>query len=350
VNGPFDDPGLFLDFRFGRRAILFDLGENAPLSARELMRVSHAFVSHTHMDHFVGFDRLLRLRLHRPGALELVGPPGFIDRVEARLGSYTWNLLGAGSVDFRLVAAEFTDNRMARRAEFRAREAFRRKDVAVPALAPGSVLEEADFRIEAATLDHGMPCLAFALIERMRVNVWRAELEARGLPIGPWLTEAKAAIRAGLPDGAPLTLPNGAIVRLGEVREVFRTGSGQRVAYVTDAAFTPPNVAAILDLARGADQLFIEAVFLDEDAELAAASLHLTAAQAARIAMAAGARHVTPFHHSPRYLDRPGALEAELRAILETARSGGAAPSLETPPALRQPGDQDGAEERRQAP
>src|SRR3712207_1007436 len=85
VNDPFSDPGLYLDFRYGRRAILFDLGDVGPLSSRELLRVSHVFVSHTHVDHIAGFDRLFRLCLHRPSPLTLIGPPGFAGQVEHRI-------------------------------------------------------------------------------------------------------------------------------------------------------------------------------------------------------------------------------------------------------------------------
>ena len=313
VNGPFDDPGVYLDFRFGRRAILFDLGDLSPLSSRELLRVSHVFVSHTHVDHVAGFDRLFRLCLHRPSPLTLVGPVGFADQVEHRIRSFTWNLLDGNSVDFRLCAMDYDGRRLIRGAEFRAREAFARRAVEPPEVPDGVAWADADFRIEAVALDHGIPSLAFALKEVLQVNVWRGVLNEMGLPPGPWLNDAKRAVRMGLPDDHILQVPGGATVELGELKDrALHIAPGQAVAYVTDAAPHGRNRARILQLAGGADQLFIEAVFLEADRPLALASHHLTAWEAGAIAREAGARHVTPFHHSARYLAEPEALRQEL--------------------------------------
>ena len=315
INGPFDDPGLYVDFRFGRRALLFDLGDLGPLSSRELLRVSHAFVSHAHMDHFSGFDRLLRVCLHRPDPLHLLGPPGFIQQVEHKLRAYTWNLLGADSIDFRIIAEEFWGDRIERAAAFPARESFRRLDVPTSQDAPGIVLDDQQFRITVAMLDHGTPSLAFALRETMRVNVLRGALGSLGLPVGRWLSDVKRAVRQGASDETIIQVSEGVTIKLGALKQnVLRIAPGQVVAYVTDAAFHDDNVARIVELARGADQLFVESVFLAEDAALAANKHHLTAAQAGRIGRQAGVRRLVPFHFSARYTERPEALRREVAA------------------------------------
>ena len=318
VNPPDGDPGVYLDFRFGRRAMLFDLGDLATLTPRELLRVSHAFVSHAHMDHVAGFDTLLRLRLHRPRPLTLVGPEGFLGQTGNRLGAFTWNLLDATSIDFRLTVQEFDGRRLSAAAEFRAREGFRRRDMPPPDPGDGLVLAEDDFTVEAAALDHGIPSLAFALQENLRVNVWRTALDELGLPVGPWLDAAKSAVRAGAPDDERIEIPGHGEMSLGSLRQrVLRAAPGQRVAYVTDAGDTPANRERIVRLARRADRLFIETPFLEADRPLATATAHLTARTAGEIALAAGVRRVTGFHYSARYAGSPETLAAELHAAAD---------------------------------
>ncbi|WP_062114491.1 ribonuclease Z [Aureimonas sp. AU40] len=316
VNGPTGDSTLFLDFAFGRRAFLFDCGDLSPLSAREIGRVSHVFVSHLHMDHFAGFDRLLRLRLNQPGMLRLFGPPGLADGVAAKLAAYRWNLLDENSADFVIEAQDWTEQGFAGAWRFRARGAFARRPIDLPDCPPGLVLSEPELMVEAVQLDHGIPSLAFALQERLRVNVHKAKLDAMELPVGPWLSAAKAQLRAGAGEGAVVEGPNGEALSLGTLLRAgaFHRAPGQRVAYITDAGWSEGNRERILRIAAGANTLFIEAGFLHADHAIANGRHHLTAAQAGALAREAGARRAVPHHFSPRYEGGEDALTAEFGA------------------------------------
>jgi ribonuclease Z len=312
VNDPFSDPGLLIDFRFGRRALLFDLGDLTPLSPRQLLRVSHAFVSHAHMDHFAGFDRLLRVCLYRPMPLHLVGPAGFADRVEHKLRAYTLNLLEQHPFDFLITAAELEETGVKRICEFRAREAFHRQEPSPALLRAGTVLDEDEFRIKSVVLDHGTPCLAFAFEEKLRVNVWSEGLNLLRLGVGPWLNEAKRAVRRGAPDDSEIAVRSDLSLPLGLLKQhALRTARGQKIAYVVDAAYHEENIGRIIALARGADQLFIEAAFLEADANIAAHRRHLTARQAGDIAKRADVTRVVPFHFSARYREQEDRLRRE---------------------------------------
>lgn len=310
VAGPFDDPGVLLDVRFGARALLFDLGSLEPRAPREIVRVSHVFVSHMHMDHFAGFDRLLRLDLYQPRTVSIIGPPGLTDAVEHKLRAYTWNLLGPDSADFAIIATDWQE-RVLHRSRFRARTGFRREERPVPQMGEGLVLDEPDFVVHATALDHGIPSLAFALQESRRVNVHRTRLDDLGLHVGPWLTRAKQLVRAGaldeLVDAGARQMTAGELVEAG----IVSIGPGQRVAYATDFGPTSENIRRAVALARDADHLFIESAFLDRDRDAATAKKHLTARVAGEIARRASARRATPMHFSTRYLAEEAALREE---------------------------------------
>lgn len=324
VNGPFGDPTLYVDFKFEGRALLFDLGEIGALAPRKLLRLSDVFVSHAHMDHFFGFDQLLRVCLGREVEVRLYGPPGFIDRVEHRLAGYTWNLVHNYPADFTLVVHELAPESRLQAARFRCHARFAREPLPERAAAGGVLLDEPGFRVRAALLHHDIACLGFALEEKMRVNVRRDRLAELGLEPGPWLGELKRLTLDGAPGDAPVRAwwrdDAGLHERhfsLGDLKaQVLEIAPGEKLCYVTDVLYTEENARRIAELAADADLLFIECVFLEEDAAHAARKFHLTATQAGRIARSARARQVIPFHFSPRYAGR----ESELCAELERAR------------------------------
>lgn len=331
VNGPFGDPGLLVDLKFARRALLFDLGDLAALSTRKLLRVTDVFVSHAHMDHFAGFDRLLRVCLGRDTGVRLYGPPGFIGQVEHKLQAYTWNLVDNYEAEFVVQVTEVREDGRTGQARFSSRSRFGREDLPAGTAVEGLLLEDPQFRVRSTFLDHGIPSLAFRFEEGVHINVWKNRLEELQLPTGPWLTELRARIRAGAPDETPITVRwrdrTGSRERTFALRElraaILELLPGQTVCYVTDVAWTDANVRRIVEFAAGADWLFIEAVFLEADHDHAARKMHLTARQSGSLARRAGVRSAVPFHFSPRYIER----EEEIRAEFEAAWRGAAAAS-----------------------
>lgn len=335
VNDPFGDPALYIDFRFERRGLLLDLGDVARLDTRRILRLSDVFVSHAHVDHFIGFDHLLRVCFGRDKRLRLHGPEGFIERVAHRLAGYDWNLVDRYRSELRLEVTEVVSATLTRTASFRAGDRFRPGPTAEHAIVDGIVLADDLLRVRAAVLDHRIPCLAFAIEERAHVNIWKSRLEAKGLAVGSWLRELKHAIlrdaaadtpipvawRRGI-DGGPSTLPLGDLARA-----VARVTAGQKIAYVVDALYSAANAQRIVALARDADLLFIESAFAAAERERAAERYHLTTVQAGWLGRQAGARRLEPFHFSPRHAGE----EARLRREVEAAFAGEIPPEEPVP-------------------
>ena len=341
LNGRTGDPGVYLEALHTPASILLDCGDLSPLSPRHLLRVGALAVSHAHMDHWAGFDRLLRLLVGRGKRLPLVGAEGFAGRLRHRLHAYTWNLADRIPADLVFEVAEVAAGAAETpRTRFRLHGGFRPETLPpAPAEPDGTVLRLGPLRLRAAALDHGTPSLGFAVEEAMHLNVWRTRLEERGLPTGPWLAGLKAAVAENRADGFPVPVfarasdaRTAPALPLGTLRDLVEVTPGQRLAYLTDLADTPENRAVAVALARGADILFIEAPFAAEDAAIAADRQHLTTRAAGEIAREAGARRVEPFHFSPRYQGQ------EARLLAEVAEAAGPGVIVAAWPALSAPG------------
>jgi ribonuclease Z len=322
VNGRYGDPALYVEMLFEKRALLFDLGDLTFLPPRKIHRIEHVFVSHAHVDHFIGFDVLLRVLVGREKTVHLYGPSGFIERVAHKLHSYEWNLADLFQYDLSFAVTEIDRHGGARAARFRLKDAFAPEPLGARHMPAPIVYSEPTFLVSATVLEHRTPCLAFTLQERAHVNVWRNRLAERKLPMGPWLRELKRVVIEGRPDEHLIEIPQSELgparaISLGAIRDVVTVTPGQKIGYVTDAADTPANRQAIIDLVRGADLLFIEAAFAEVDTAIAAERAHLTTRAAGEIAHAAGARRVEPFHFSPRYQGEEEKMVAEVMAAFQ---------------------------------
>ncbi len=322
VNDCFGDPGVYVEIRWSKRALLFDLGQNDSLGPTRLLRATDIFVSHTHMDHFIGFDAVVRVALGRGKTLRLYGPPGLIDNVNGKLRGYTWNLVDGYPLTIEV--REFCEREI-RHAVFLAAQGFARSMQPTRPLSidkeTGSftVLEDPMFMVKAVALNHRIPSFAYCLEEQFHINVNKQKLHEAGLPVGGWLKDVKQYVWQGKPDDFRFTATLFDEHRrqeqefvLGDIKDRFLTISrGQKLAYVVDARYDEANEAKIVALAKGSDVFYCESPYLDADAEKARDRYHLTARQAGIMARKAQVRDFVVFHFSPRYTGHGDAIERE---------------------------------------
>jgi ribonuclease Z len=316
INDPFNDPGLFIPFLFQKRALVFDLGNISGLPAKDILKISHAFVTHTHMDHFIGFDHLLRIMLGREKILSLFGPPDFLKNVEGKLSGYTWNLADKYNYPLCLqiteVHRDFTLSR-----NYRCQDRFEALQDPVRQPFDGILYEEPAFSISAVILDHQIPCLGLSVKERFHVNIIKEGLKRLDLAAGPWLSEFKQALYDETDPAAkfevgPPGRPGKKRFALGNLAgQIARITPGQKITYITDVVYSDSNRQKIEEFARDSDHLFIEAVFMEKDHQLARDKGHLTARQAGKLAARSGAKQFKIFHFSPRYTDQESLLYQE---------------------------------------
>ncbi|MEU7319970.1 ribonuclease Z [Streptomyces griseoviridis] len=162
----------------------------------------------------------------------------------------------------------------------------------VPVDRDGDLATTPGYTLQAHRLSHPVESYGYRLVEPDGRRMLPERLAAHGIA-GPDVGRLQ---REGTLDG----------VSLADVSEVR---AGQRFAFVMDTRLCD----GVHALAEGCDLLVIESTFLDEDTDLAVEHGHLTAGQAAAVAVGAGVRHLVLTHFSQRYHD-PAEFERQARA------------------------------------
>lgn len=165
---------------------------------------------------------------------------------------------------------------------------------------PETILETKSLRVEAFPLNHGIETFGFRFEEKEPpFNVYKEAIEKFGLT----LTEIGTLKR-----GEDVLRADGTTIPASEA--AYKPFVPRSYAYVTDTAPFPEEA----DWLRGTTVIYHEATYLHDLADQGALRHHSTTAQAAQVALAAGAAKLLIGHYSSRNTDiRP--YEAECRAI-----------------------------------
>ena len=322
VNNNQKDPCLVVISSTTGRACMFDIGEVCSLSGRDLLKVDYLFISHTHMDHFIGFDELVRINVPQFKTLVITGPTGISQNIYHRLSSYTWNLLDKDQLQF--VVYELGSSGVSR-------FILSNTDSFIPRVYPIDQAERicgdnfilklgSNDELYGTLLDHGIESVGYLYKSASRFKVNVEGIKSIGAVAGKWVTDLISKIESGkFSDELEVSLISGE-KRTFSVEflyhKLIEIIPPRSFGYLTDFYFSKSNLDRISSLFSGVDIVFSESTFMDKDYTKAYLKKHLTTKQAALIGAMLRVDKMRIFHFSRSYSDCD-MVESEFREFFD---------------------------------
>jgi ribonuclease Z len=303
-GGKQGDPSLYVDLVDKKTGLLFDCGFNN-FTVAQIKKVAFIFVSHTHVDHFIGFDVILRMNLDEPKHLVVYGPPGILRNVHGKLNGYTWNI--CQNLKLKITAVEIRNGKMSC-ASYYSHRGFQEEEVSEGEIS-STLVETEDFKVEYTELDHMIPSFGYAFTERDSYNVNKERLTKLGFSPGPWLKDLKERARNDVGLDEMIEVEGKRFSARSLKEQLLEFKKGRKIAYVTDTISDETTRKKIVQLIKGADLFYCEACFLEKDRDKAKVSHHLTAREAGILAREAQVKKLILFHISRRYQEIESSLE-----------------------------------------
>ncbi len=272
--------GIFVSHK--NKGLLFDCGEGTQrqmnIAGINRNRANYVFISHWHGDHVSGLIGLIQtlgnqnIQNDERPVMHIFGPKETEMRIEHMLQTCIFEN------KIRLEIHEIIPERL---------EIIK-------------ILDTEEFYVEAALLDHSVPCLGFSMVEKdtRRIDLERAK--KFGLKEGPMLGKIQV--------GESVTVDNKKITP----DMVSELKVGKKITIILDTA--PCENA--LRLSENTDLLISEATYSSELSEKAEGYKHMTAKDAALLANNANAKRLVITHLSQRY-KTPESVLADAKNIFD---------------------------------
>lgn len=251
----------------GEYRFLIDCGEGTQRqilrSGVGFKRLNRILLTHSHLDHMLGLGGLVSTfaSWEDVAELEIWGGKPTLDRVQ--------KLLYGVVLDYERIPIK----------------------IHLIDIKPGKLMQAKDFTVSAFPVTHrGQGNFGYIFQEKSRRPFLTDKAEALGVPAGPE--------RARLVQGESVTLADGRVIQPDMV--LGDTIRGAKLVHIGDTSRTD-NVA---EFVTDADALSIEATFLHENIEEARAFGHITAREAAALALENGVKTLLLTHLSRRYRER----------------------------------------------
>ena len=302
--GLFDDPLLLVRARPSGRALLFDCGKMHQLAKRVYTSIDAVFISHAHMDHFMGMDSVIRHSHASPRTVDIFGPPGISGRMAHKFACYDWNLAEQFWGNFRV--GEVSDSQVVSTL-YRGPEGFAPRPDGVRS---GDIYSSRYLAVQGALCEHGIPVLAFRVTEGEAFVLDEERMAQAGVVKGEWLKALEKLFHTGVLDGSPIVFPG----RVGDdikerrepdagvlYRQIMKREAPGSIGYVTDIGFTPENLERLTGLLSGVTLLVCECAFLAAEETKARRSRHLCTSDLNVILDRLRPRYVLPMHFSKSY-------------------------------------------------
>lgn len=290
ISEPNEDICILLKVENHSFNYICECGEAKNLTVKDCQNANAIFISHTHIDHFVNFDTILRHQIGIQRRVVIVGPLGIINQVQNRIKSYCWNLIekGAISYEIREIITENHYNSAVLQPPFWEKEEEKTVSEAI-------IFKEKQFSVTYSVLDHKTNSIAYLFKANDSIKITLSK-DFKG---GKWVSELKTAFKSN--DENKEINVNGKLYKSKDLFDLIHVKKGKRLGLIMDHAAHEENHLKIKNKFTDCDEVFMECFYKNDDKEFAIKNYHSYAAKSGEIMKLCNVDKAIPVHFSRKY-------------------------------------------------